>query len=341
MQTSVWLRALHGALISKNFVRNASYTSPTLTKWGFFMTIYFCYLLEFSNRKFYVGMSRIDGKGRYDNRYARHAYDARRGKNNPVYQAWREHGAPTQTILSEHATREECAKAEVAYIALFDSQNPDIGYNVQRGGMGLHAPKGSRMWELMNERVWANPVVRKKLSAANKGFPPSPQALAAAQAPDVKARRHAAFKATWTDNRKAKASEQTRKQMTPEAREHLSVLFTGRDDPRTIEGKERQRQAAKRNMTPERVASMRAKAFENPENVAKFEAGRAAWRESEANAEHCKRIAKLAGEASKRRVKHVATGIVYESCQALAEAMGYSHQSYVSRLISQGKVVRL
>lgn len=307
------------------------------------MTIYFCYLLEFANKKIYVGMSRTDTKGRYDSRYNQHAADARKGiKQNPVYNAWRKHGAPTQIVLSEHATRDECAATEVALIAILSACNPAIGYNVQSGGQGMHAPKDSPMWHLMNERVWSNPEVRAKLSVANKGKQPSPQAIAAANEWRSSPEGRERMKKSWQSHeRRALASERTREQMTPDARANLSAKLKGHLDMRSVEGKERQRASAKRDMTVERAQTMRAKMLTDLDAARRQREGLQAWRESEANAEHCRAMARANATRMQRPVRHVATGVEYPSCAALAEAMGYAHQSYVSRLIAQGKVVRI
>lgn len=300
--------------------------------------IFFVYKLTFSNGKIYIGMSRTDKRGRVDNRYRQHEHTARSGKQLPIYNAWRKYGSPVQSIISAYSTREECALAEIDMIERHDSTNPKIGYNLMHGGEGLHAPPGSPMYALMREKVWNNPAVRAKLSAANKGKPPSPQTIAAAnEFHKSDAGREAKLK-SWTDERKTKQSESTRVQMTNGGAEHLRIATKGRPDPRSPEGKEAQRKAALEHMTQDRAKAMNAKAFSNPDNVRKFEEGRAAWRESDANAEHCRRIAQLAAAASTRRVVHVATGIEYPSCQALQIALGYSHQSSVSRLIKQGKV---
>lgn len=304
------------------------------------MTVYFCYILEFANKKIYVGMSRVDTKGRYDARYNQHAADARKNvKTNPIYRAWRKHGSPVQSIITTHTTREECAEAEIALIGLLDACNPDVGYNVQPGGQGMHAPPGSAMYEPMREKVWNNVEARRKRSEANKGKPPSPEAIAAANEWRASPEGRKRMKESWQNpERRAASSERTRAQMTPDARANISEKLKGRPDPLSSEGRERQRQAATKLANSGHASRMRAAAFANPETVAKSAAGLKAWRESEANAEHCRKIAKLAGEASTRPVVHVATGILYPSCKAFADAMGYSHQSYVSRLIAQGKV---
>lgn len=94
-------------------------------------------------------------------------------------------------------------------------------------------------------------------------------------------------------------------------------------------------------MTVERAQAMRAKLLTDSDAMRRQQEGLQAWRESEANAEHCRAMANANKTRMQRPVRHVATGIEYPSCAALAEAMGYAHQSYVSRLIAQGKVVRI
>src|ERR1700739_524077 len=111
--------------------------------------VYFVYLLTFPNAKVYVGMSKTDAKLRTDNRYKQHAWEARRGKQSPLYNAWRKYGVPPLTLLSTHATRAECALAEIDAIQAHDSMNPEFGYNLQPGGQGMNAPVGSARHELL------------------------------------------------------------------------------------------------------------------------------------------------------------------------------------------------
>ena len=131
--------------------------------------IFFVYLLTFANGKVYVGMSKTDSRGRTDNRYRQHEWTAKSGKLSPIYNAWRKHGAPVQSITSTHPTREACALAEIDAIQAYDSMNPARGYNLQPGGQGLHAPAGSAVYELMRAKVWHNPERRRKASEALKG----------------------------------------------------------------------------------------------------------------------------------------------------------------------------
>lgn len=311
------------------------YNSPTVNTVGLFL-IYFVYKLTFANGKNYVGMSHTDKRGLFTTRYRCHARSAKTGRDLPIYRAWRKYGRPIQSILGMYATREECAQAEVSFIADLDVCNGDHGYNLMPGGEGMHAPPGSAIYALMREKVWDNVERRRKSSLANKGKRPSPQAIAAAAARLSSVEGRASLRKGWQKpGRRERHAEMTRKQMRNGGADHLRVVLKGHADMRSSEGKERQRLAAIKSATPERMRAMRDKAFSNPENVRKFDEGRAAWRRSESNAEHCKRIAKRAAEACKRSVRNPETGIQYPSQRAMARALGLNEAS-VSRKVSLG-----
>ena len=310
--------------------------------------IFFVYLLVFPNGKFYFGMSRTDKKGLYTNRYRNHALAARKGKDFPLYRAWRKHGSPELIIASEHPNREECAQAEIASIAFFDSNKPENGYNLMAGGEGLNAPKGSEMYALMMGKVWRNPERIAKLSASLKGRKPSEETLRAYQewlqngGLEIKA-ENARRQMAQPGVREA-ASERTRLQMTPEARAHSKHIHTGREDPRGPEGKERQRVAVKAyGSTPEGKAAAR-KGYEvfasKPEAVENNRAALKLWRSSEANRENNKRRAQLSAAKCSRRVEDIETGVIYPSQRAMARALGLS-EAAISLRVKAGTVRRV
>lgn len=309
--------------------------------------IFFVYVLKFKNGKVYVGMSRTDKSGSFERRYRVHKHDAESGRGFLVHAAWRKHGAPQQEIIGVYPTREMCATAEIDAIKRYDSLNPSKGYNLMAGGEGLNAPPGSEMHKLMCDRVWGNPERRAKCSAALKGRKPSDATTRAymewcAANPHLKSE---AARRTWQDPEyKAKRSELTKLQMTPEARAHLSHVHAGRTDPRTQEGKATA--AMKRN---DYLASERGKQacahgqsimWAKPENREKWKAGTDRWRASERNKLQCREMAKLSAAACSKRVRDVHTGAEYDSQRQMAKALGLSDAT-ISLRVKAGSVIRI
>lgn len=311
--------------------------------------VFFVYKLTFVNGKLYIGMSKTDKSGLFTNRFRQHARSAKNGSKNPVHSAWRKHGAPTLSVLSLHATREECALAEVEAIKAHDALNPGKGYNLMAGGEGMNAPIGSAMYELMREKVWSNANRRAKLSAALKGRKPSDATLDAyrkwASTPEGKARKALAAFDLWNKpGYREQKSQSVRRQMTPEAREHLSRLHSGRVDPRTPEGKAAAAEKLAAYLaTPEAKESARkghAAMWSNAENRAKWKAVTDQWRSSERNREQCKQMAVLSAAACSKRVMDTRTGIEYASQRAMAKALGLS-EAAISLRVKSGLVVRI
>lgn len=285
-------------------------------------TIFFVYLLTFANGKVYVGMSRTDNKGGMTVRYRRHTYAATRGTRSPLYNAWRCHGAPVQTILSTHDTREDCALAEIDAIQEHDSMNRERGYNLQPGGEGMHAPPGSAVYALMRAKVWDNPVTRKKLSDAFKGKPLSEATRAAHAEWRGSPEAHAQFaEISRRPEVRAKASERMLKRLDGGLRQYLSDVQKGR--PKNISPDGKAAASAKRKAwaaTPEgRAAILKgAETLRDPAVMAKRKTGHAIYLKSEANAELCRANSVKA----RRPVKDERTGEVYDSIRAASLALG-------------------
>lgn len=203
-------------------------------------TIYFVYLLTFSNGKVYVGMSKTDAKGGIRNRFRQHLRAAKNENDNPVYRAWRKHGAPQQLILTTHATREACALAEIDTIQAYDSMNPAKGYNLMPGGQGMHAPPGTAIYDLMRAKVWDNPERRRKSSEALKGRTPSPAAKVGRDAWNAsqECAAHLAEVARRPATR-AQASARMYARLDTGFRDYLRVAQTGKPKNFTPEAKAR------------------------------------------------------------------------------------------------------
>ncbi len=288
--------------------------------------IFFVYILTFANGKVYVGMSRTDAKGRSANRYRQHALAAKNGKRSPVYNAWRKHGAPVQSILSTHADRNACALAEIDAIQTYDSMNPACGYNIMAGGEGLHAPPGSAAYELMRAKVWNNPAWREKVSVALKGRPVS-DATRVAQAAWIQsdeAKARIAAVARHPETRAANSARMKQRLEDPEYRAWLSANQLGKPKNISAEGRarivagresyaasERGKEGARRG-----AAIMRA----NPENLDKRRRAHAAYLASGANKALCQANAARACKG----VREVATGRTFASQKDAAAAFGVS-----------------
>ena len=295
--------------------------------------VFFVYALTFPNGKLYVGMSRTDAKGLTSNRYRQHAREAAIGKISPLYNAWRKHGPPEQVILSTHDTRAECAEAEIAAIREFDSTDPTKGYNLQLGGQGLHAPRGSVMHKLMQERLWGNPEVRAKLSAALKGRPLSPNTLAG-HAVWRETEQAKAFIASVARRPEVRAAQSAtmKERLASGYREYLSAVQLGKPKNVTPEGLARGN--AKRKawaQTPEGQAAIRrgtAALRSNPEAMAKRKANHAKYLASEANAALCR----ANGLKASQPVRDVRTGEVYASISGAAAALNVKSPTIHYRL---------
>lgn len=299
--------------------------------------VFFVYLLTFANGKVYVGMSKTDARGRYDTRYRKHDYDARKGKQLPVYNAWRKHGAPEQSILSTHATRDEAALAEIAAIEARDSMNPAHGYNLVPGGGGMHAPVGSAVYELMRAKVWNNPERRRKSSEALKGKPLPESVLAAHKV----WRESDAAKAQFREiakrpGRRAKLSAVMRQRLDNGYREHLSAVQRGKPRNHTPEGTARI--AAGRKAwanSPEGKAAARqtmAALRADPETEAKRLAALTTFLHSDDNLARCRAM----GAAARKPVKDLNTDTVYGSQRAAAAAFGVAGPT-IGYWIKKGK----
>lgn len=303
-------------------------------------TVFFVYLLTFANQKVYVGMSKTDSKGGFTVRYRGHARDAAGGKVRPVYNAWRKHGAPTQTILSTHETRDACALAEIVAIQQHDSMNPDCGYNLMGGGQGLHAPPGSAMYELMRVKVWHNAERRRKSSEALKGRPLPDTVTAAHRAWRESAEgRAVAREISQSPEARAKLAAAMARRLANGYREYVSEVQKGKPRHLSAEGIER-RDAARRawldsedGRAKNHAALVKARA--TPGAAEKRAAAALAHARSDANRAHCAAMSERASVP----VRDLATGIMYPSYSAAARAFGVKPPT-VSYWVKKGKFER-
>jgi group I intron endonuclease len=101
----------------------------------------FIYKIDFPNGKVYIGQT-----GSLAARQRGHSDEARKGNCRPVYNAIRKYFKEDLTlrVIDTAETWEELDEKEIAWIAHFDSTNPERGYNLTRGGHG-------NLWSSMTE----------------------------------------------------------------------------------------------------------------------------------------------------------------------------------------------
>jgi len=87
------------------------------------------YQLTFPNGKVYIGQT----VRKMSVRLAQHRAAAKRGSPLPVHNAWRKHGEPSVSILSEYDCQEALHKAEIDAIEKLNCLVPN-GYNLALGG---------------------------------------------------------------------------------------------------------------------------------------------------------------------------------------------------------------
>ncbi len=309
--------------------------------------IHFVYCLTFTNGKVYIGMSRTHPRHGYLNRYREHKSKANNGKQLPIYNAWRKHGDPIQTILSMHESREECAKSEINAITEYGSINKENGYNLCPGGEGLNAPKGSAIYELMKKKVWENPERRKKVSAALKGRQPSEQTRIAYKkwrAENSEYMREI-LKNVWKkDGYREIVAERTRQQMANGGAKYLSDTRKGRPDHLSPEARLEQGRKLKILMNTDRGKEIARKGqaimWSNPDNRQKWMDGTAAWRATDRNKEQCKEMAKLSAAKCSRKVKLADSDEIFDSQRKLAKMLNVS-EATITHWLKSGKAVRI
>jgi len=131
-----------------------------------------------------------------------------RGGNSRLYHSMRKHPKEVWSVepLMELGTKEELDRWERLLIAAYDTRNPEIGYNICRGGEGFTGPhsEATRIKISKSQTGRSNPWA---IGNKNSSKPRSPEVCKA-----LSERRH-------SEATKAKLAEATRLQnsrMTPE-----------------------------------------------------------------------------------------------------------------------------
>lgn len=184
-------------------------------------------------------MSRMERHGHSVSRYQEHDYSARSGVDLPIYRAWRKHGAPTEEIISRHASKNECARAEIAAIACHRSRDRSIGYNVTSGGEGVHVEGGSETYLKIGAKTWNNPEWRANISERFKG-------------------RRDVRSSEGKERQRASVAAHAR---AGHARKMRSVAFSNPETVRKFEaGRAKWRESARNRSNCQRIAALSARA---------------------------------------------------------------------------------
>jgi group I intron endonuclease len=126
-----------------------------------------------TSEKSYVGLT----KETLAKRWRRHCLRAAYGEKTHFWNAIRDHGKESFEIkaLSEGATREEANALEMLWIALLNTRDPNVGYNLTAGGEGVSNPSPETRLKLRNGRLGkkASSETLKKMSEARKGISPT------------------------------------------------------------------------------------------------------------------------------------------------------------------------
>jgi len=132
--------------------------------------------------KVYVGQHKGDDLQHYLQQKfyeAEHRLKAR----SHLYASIRKHGRDAfsiQPLVSDIQTREELNQKEKEFIELYDSRNPEVGYNICEGGEGFTGPHTSeakaKVTEALKQR-WAQPGFKEHWTELMTGHDVSPETV--------------------------------------------------------------------------------------------------------------------------------------------------------------------
>jgi len=142
------------------------------------------YAIGFPNGKLYIGITTRTT----EQRFRGHVKDMQRGSTYTVHKALRKYGPDSVRLVTLHSgvTDDEAKELEKFYIAEWDLQNTDNGYNMTAGGDGCaglvwtvasrqklaaakRGTKHSRETRRKMSETRHLPEVREKMSAAKRG----------------------------------------------------------------------------------------------------------------------------------------------------------------------------
>jgi len=105
-----------------------------------------------------------------------------RGGQSRLYNSMRKHPKEVWSIepLMEVETKEELDRLEKLLIALYDTRNPEIGYNICKGGEGFtgtHSLEAREKIGKASKAAWLDPNYRVNFSEKMKGHPVSDKTI--------------------------------------------------------------------------------------------------------------------------------------------------------------------
>lgn len=107
------------------------------------------------------------------NRWNRHVLDAFKGSELYLSRAIAKHGKDAFTIdkIAEGVDEIWGNYLETLYILIYDSTNPEVGYNLTLGGEGgLHLPETKIKIGEASKKWWSDPNNKRKASESRKGL---------------------------------------------------------------------------------------------------------------------------------------------------------------------------
>jgi hypothetical protein len=136
----------------------------------------FIYLITNSaTGKIYVGQHKGNNLKKYlQMKFSQSRYELKRkghGRGSHLFNAMRKY--PNQSdwsitpLISGVQTREALNAWEITLIELFDTRNPEIGYNICKGGEGFtghHSIETKEKLRVINMQVWQSPEMREQHS---------------------------------------------------------------------------------------------------------------------------------------------------------------------------------
>ena len=124
------------------------------------------------NSKVYIGITSMDVKRRWENG---NGYS----KQQLFWRAIRKYGwhSFSHEILYDGLSKEEAEQKEIELIAIYKSNNPEYGYNIQNGGnaLGKHSEETRKKISESNKGRIITPEQRLKISKTLKGQKLSPE----------------------------------------------------------------------------------------------------------------------------------------------------------------------
>jgi hypothetical protein len=132
--------------------------------------------------KIYVGQHKGTNLRQY---LQKKLYDAAKGRggSSRLYASMRKHPKEVWSIeplISEIQTREAVDAWEQTLIAMLDTRNPEIGYNICRGGEGFtgkHSESARQKIIENTRRMWERPEIRENFTAKMTGHPVSDETV--------------------------------------------------------------------------------------------------------------------------------------------------------------------